>query len=151
MPIYTACAAGDDTAAVHAQLGGSDECALDTGGDKVVYTYHLTRFGTARGQTVLEAMVANATPGSTVRVPAGTYAADVLVVDKPLAIEPADPDNPRCSPARRAWPCTRRPTGPSPCAASCSRARRDPRAAASGPPPRSPSCRSAGRPRAAPS
>ena len=38
----------DDTDAVHAQLGGSGECQIDSGADKVVYTYHLTRFGTAR-------------------------------------------------------------------------------------------------------
>ena len=93
-PIGAVCAA-DDAAAVRAQLGGSGECSLDlVGGDKAVYTYHLTGFGTAGGRTVLEAMVANATPGSTVRVPPGTYASGVLEIDKPLAIEPADPDSP---------------------------------------------------------
>ena len=93
-PIGAVCA-GDDTAAVHAQLGGSGECSMDlVGGDKAVYTYHLTGFGTAGGQTVLEAMVANAAPGSTVRVPAGTYAIGVLEIDRPLAIEPADPEDP---------------------------------------------------------
>ena len=45
--IAAACAA-DDTAAVHAQLGGAGECQLDLGADKVVHTYHLTLFGTAR-------------------------------------------------------------------------------------------------------
>ena len=45
--IAAACAA-DDTAAVHAQLGGAGECQLDSGADKVVHTYHLTLFGTAR-------------------------------------------------------------------------------------------------------
>ena len=38
--------------------------------------------------------MAGAAAGGTVRVPAGTYAEDVLVVDKPLTIEPADPDDP---------------------------------------------------------
>ena len=47
-PVDEACAA-DDTAGVHAQLGGSGECQMDStdGGGKIVYTYHLTRFGTA--------------------------------------------------------------------------------------------------------
>ena len=43
--IDRACTA-DDTEWVHRQLGGSGECQLDVGGDKVVHTYHLTRFGT---------------------------------------------------------------------------------------------------------
>ncbi len=49
VPIGTMCAA-DGTAPVHAQLGGAGECQidLDEAGDKVVYTYHLTLFGTAR-------------------------------------------------------------------------------------------------------
>ena len=92
-PIRTACAA-DDTAAVHSQLGGSGECWLDRDGDKVVHTYHLTRFGTAVAPTLLEAMVAGAAAGSAVRVPPGTYAEDVLAVDRPLTIEPEDPENP---------------------------------------------------------
>ena len=38
----------DDAEWVHRQLGGAGECQLDAGdGDKVIYTYHLTRFGTA--------------------------------------------------------------------------------------------------------
>ena len=45
-PIDRACAA-DDTERVHRQLDRTGECQIDTGGDKVVYTYHLTRFGTA--------------------------------------------------------------------------------------------------------
>ena len=92
-PIRTACAA-DDAAAVHAQLAGGGECWLDRDGGKVVYTYHLTGFGTAAAPTALEAMVAGAAAGGIVRVPAGTYAEDVLVVDKPLTIEPADPEDP---------------------------------------------------------
>ena len=44
-PIDRACAA-DDTERVHRQLNGMGECQIDAGGDKVVYTYHLTRFGT---------------------------------------------------------------------------------------------------------
>ena len=44
--IDRACTA-DDAEWVHRQLGGSGECQLDAGdGDKVIYTYHLTRFGT---------------------------------------------------------------------------------------------------------
>ena len=94
VPIRTACAA-DDTAAVHAQLGGArGACWFDRDGDKIVYTYHLTRFGTADAPTPLEVMVAEAAAGSVVRVPPGTYAEDVLVVNKSLAIEPADPGNP---------------------------------------------------------
>ncbi len=45
-PIDRACAA-DDTERVHRQLDRTGECQIDAGGDKVVYTYHLTRFGTA--------------------------------------------------------------------------------------------------------
>ena len=45
-PIDMACAA-DDTERVHRQLDGTGECQIDAGGDKVVYTYHLTRFSTA--------------------------------------------------------------------------------------------------------
>ena len=46
MPIDRACAA-DDTERVHRQLDRTGECQIDADGDKVVYTYHLTRFGTA--------------------------------------------------------------------------------------------------------
>ena len=46
-PIRAECGA-DDKGAVHAQLGGSGECRIESGGDMAVYTYHLTRFGTAR-------------------------------------------------------------------------------------------------------
>lgn len=49
-PIDDACAA-DDATRVHRQLGGSGECQIDAGGDKVVYTYHLTRYGTAAPET----------------------------------------------------------------------------------------------------
>ena len=45
-PIDQACAA-DDTARVHRHLGGAGECQMDSAdGDKLIYTYHLTRFGT---------------------------------------------------------------------------------------------------------
>ena len=49
MPIDKACAA-DDTGRVHRQLNGSGECQVvpdGASGSKVVYTYHLSRFGTA--------------------------------------------------------------------------------------------------------
>ena len=46
-PIRAECGA-DDTDAVHEQLGGSGACRIESGGDMAVYTYHLTRFGTAR-------------------------------------------------------------------------------------------------------
>lgn len=46
-PVDEACMA-DGAAEVHAQLGGSGECQMDSvSGGKIVYTYHLTRFGTA--------------------------------------------------------------------------------------------------------
>ena len=47
VPIGAECGA-DDTAAVHAQLGGSGECQIDSGADKAIHTYHLTLFGTVR-------------------------------------------------------------------------------------------------------
>ena len=105
MPIAVACAA-DDTAAVHAQLGGSGECEIDTGGDKVIHTYHLTRFGAAEidedmepppapvetyPATALVNATARAAAGGTVAVPAGEYGEDVLIINKSLTIEPADP------------------------------------------------------------
>ena len=51
-PIDLACAA-DDTERVHVQLGGAGgECRIDRdgGGDLVIYTYHLTRFGTVASE-----------------------------------------------------------------------------------------------------
>ena len=51
VPIVDACAA-DDTDMVHSQyreLGRTGECEIDSGADKIIYTYHLTPFGTARG------------------------------------------------------------------------------------------------------
>ena len=48
VPIDEACAA-DDGDAVHEQLGGAGECQMDAedgGTAKIVYTYHLTKFGT---------------------------------------------------------------------------------------------------------
>ena len=45
VPINTMCRA-DSTAEVHEQLNGTGECQLDSGDDKVIHTYHLTRFGT---------------------------------------------------------------------------------------------------------
>ncbi len=45
-PIDRACAA-DDLQRVQRQLDGAGECQLDSdGGDKIIYTYHLTQFGT---------------------------------------------------------------------------------------------------------
>lgn len=50
MPIDLACAA-DASERVHRQLDGAGECQLDSeGGDKVIYTYHLTRFGTVESE-----------------------------------------------------------------------------------------------------
>ena len=51
-PIDAACAA-DDTARVHRQLGGAGECWVDTadGNDKIIYTYHFTRFGTVLSES----------------------------------------------------------------------------------------------------
>ena len=51
VPIDEACAA-DDVDAVHGQLGGADECQMDSavGTAKIVYTYHLTKFGTVSAE-----------------------------------------------------------------------------------------------------
>ena len=47
VPIDAACAA-DDAARVDRHLNGTGECRIDSeDGDMVIYTYHLTRFGTA--------------------------------------------------------------------------------------------------------
>ena len=115
VPIDAACAA-DDTAAAHALLNGAGECWLDlAGGDKAVYTYHLTRFGTASAPTRLEAMVAGA----------------------------AEWWRPHPRRRRRRPPPPPPPPGPSSYAALYSRARLARRAAAAGTgtPPRSPSSR----------
>ena len=51
VPIADECAA-DDADAVHShyvQLGRTGVCQIDSGPDKVVYTYHLAPFGAARG------------------------------------------------------------------------------------------------------
>ena len=50
-PIDGACAA-DDTARVHRQMGGAGECQMDSvDGGKIIYTYHLTRFGTVLSES----------------------------------------------------------------------------------------------------
>ena len=47
IPIDAACPSADDVDAVHAHLGGAGECQADSaGGAKIVWTYHLTKFGT---------------------------------------------------------------------------------------------------------
>ena len=47
-PTDQACAA-DDTGRVHRHLGGAGECQTDSAaGDKIIHTYHFTRFGTAQ-------------------------------------------------------------------------------------------------------
>ena len=48
VPIARMCDA-DDTDAVHRQLDRAGACEIDSGADKIIYTYHLTPFGTARG------------------------------------------------------------------------------------------------------
>ena len=77
LPIDRACAA-DDTQRVDRQLGGTGECQLDVGGDKVIHTYHLTRFGTVVSATAapppsvhecrmdlgLKSLYADAAPGA---------------------------------------------------------------------------------------
>ena len=49
-PIDDACGA-DDAVRVHRHLNGTGECRIDSGGDMVVYTYHLTRFGTVLSES----------------------------------------------------------------------------------------------------
>ncbi len=50
VPIDDACGA-DDTVRVHRHLGGMGECRIDSSGDMVIYTYHLTRFGTVLSES----------------------------------------------------------------------------------------------------
>ena len=72
-PIDAACAA-DNATRVHVHLGGSGECQIDSAdGGKVVYTYHLTRFG-----TVLPANAA-ALPPTTYTCAVGIEKADLGV------------------------------------------------------------------------
>ena len=51
VPIDLACAA-DGVDAVHRQLGGAGECQMDSadGTAKIIYTYHLTKFGTVSAE-----------------------------------------------------------------------------------------------------
>ena len=50
VPIDLACAA-DGVDAVHRQLGGAGECQMDSAdGAKIIYTYHLTKFGTVSAE-----------------------------------------------------------------------------------------------------
>ena len=85
-PIDLACAA-DDTGRVHRHLGGAGECQMDsTGGDKIIYTYHLTRFGTAQPEraapppAVHTCSVAIGMPDMAVSVRPGEHSAPVRQV-----------------------------------------------------------------------
>ncbi len=49
-PIDDACGA-DDVVRVHRHLDGTGECRIDSGDDMVIYTYHLTRFGTVLSES----------------------------------------------------------------------------------------------------
>ena len=49
-PIDAACGA-DDADRVHRHLNGTGECRIDSDGDMVIYTYHLTRFGTVMSES----------------------------------------------------------------------------------------------------
>ena len=49
-PIDDACGA-DDVVRVHRHLDGAGECRIDSGDDMVIYTYHLTRFGTVLSES----------------------------------------------------------------------------------------------------
>ena len=47
VPIDDACGA-DDADRVHRHLNGTGECRIESDGDMVIYTYHLTKFGTVK-------------------------------------------------------------------------------------------------------
>ena len=49
-PIDDACGA-DDVVRIHRHLDGTGECRIDSGDDMVIYTYHLTRFGTVLSES----------------------------------------------------------------------------------------------------
>ena len=63
VPIDGACAA-DDMDAVHRQLGGAGECQMDSadGTAKIVYTYHLTKFGTVSIEGPVPSIVVDPAP-----------------------------------------------------------------------------------------
>ena len=78
-PIDMACAA-DDAGSVHVHLGGVGECQMDSaGGDKIIYTYHLTKFGTVLSEravpppTVHTCSVSIGVPDPSVNVRPGEY------------------------------------------------------------------------------
>ena len=86
MPIDEACAA-DGVDRVHGQLGGAGECQVDSAdGGKVIYTYHLTRFGTARPEhaaplpTIYTCAVGIGTADLDMRVAPGGYSEPVRQV-----------------------------------------------------------------------
>ena len=62
--------------------------------DYAIYTYRLSAFFVAGEPTALERQIAQAAAGGTVRIDSGTYAVDMLIVDRPMTIEPADPADP---------------------------------------------------------
>ena len=82
-PIDQACA-DDDVARVHRHLDGAGECQIDSADDdKIIYTYHLTRFGTvlpersAPPPAVHTCSVAIGMPGLVTSVRPGGYSAPV--------------------------------------------------------------------------
>ncbi len=82
VPIDGACAA-DDAGRVHRQMGGSGECQMDSaGGGKVIYTYHLTLFGTALPENAVP-------PPATYTCAAGIGAVDLDMRAAPGEYSPA--------------------------------------------------------------
>ena len=63
VPIDLACAA-DGVDAVHRQLDGVDECQMDSadGTAKIIYTYHLTKFGTVSAEGPVPGIVVDPVP-----------------------------------------------------------------------------------------
>ena len=84
IPIDLACAA-DDLQRVHLQMDGEGECQMDSedGSDKIIYTYHLTWFG-----TVLSESGAPAAPDHTCSVRIASQSLGVEA--RPGAYSPAD-------------------------------------------------------------
>ena len=95
-----ACGSTEDPASWLADNAGTTPfCYVVPDGDErtkdyTIYTYRLSAFFVAGEPTALERQVAQAAAGGTVRIDSGTHSIDMLIVSKPLTIEPADPADP---------------------------------------------------------
>ena len=90
-PIDMACTSDNDSNAVHRQLGGTGECQVDSadGSDKIIYTYHLTKFGTVE----FVGLAPQPVVAGEVLLPAPVNGTNGTAVPPPLTVVPPAPVN----------------------------------------------------------